>query len=558
MKDEIILYEYEGSPCVRRVKITLIEKGLTFKTQSIDLSRMQQKSQEYLSINPNGVVPTLSHNARMIYESSVINEYLEDQFPTNALYPSTIAGLAEVKKWQNVELALAKVCRTLAWAYAMGPLQHISYTREEYIAIAAKTTTNTGHLNWSGKVWDLAILSTEEQKQHQNQLIKFIDFVESSLQDKHYLLGALFSNADILLYPRLTMLSLVGININQLNYPNLQAWIKRVAARPSIQLTHNKSMDLLYNSGLIEKINHILYSKKKRTIQQSLYLWGMGKICRKKFKVKQALQEHTEGFNKILLPTKGMATQPSKVKRKALYDVQVDNHLTLYSYKDSPLCSRVKLVLAILELPYTNVEINMVELDHKRKPFTHLNPAAELPILKHGENLIFDSQFIVEYLCYIANNLQLFSQDSYEQAQIKMWNAFDLGMLKEYRPLFFDWIMKKDNGSNKVVKESTNNELPKEDQAWFNHMRAGTLLTDTERQGYIEIFSEKMSYLDNHLNNNNYLVTDRFTYADIVLYTRIVTFNALGLGKSVAHCKNIEKWMTHIAEQLASPSSASC
>jgi glutathione S-transferase len=44
----LILYDHPSSPCARRVRITLLEKGLAWDTQIIDLSRLEQRRPEYL------------------------------------------------------------------------------------------------------------------------------------------------------------------------------------------------------------------------------------------------------------------------------------------------------------------------------------------------------------------------------------------------------------------------------------------------------------------------------------------------------------------------------
>ena len=78
---EIILYDHPASPCARRVRIALIEKGVRWRSRPIDLEHLEQKSPWYLALNPNGIVPTLQHGARVVWESNVITEYLDAVFP---------------------------------------------------------------------------------------------------------------------------------------------------------------------------------------------------------------------------------------------------------------------------------------------------------------------------------------------------------------------------------------------------------------------------------------------------------------------------------------------
>jgi glutathione S-transferase len=54
MSDHLTLYDFHGSPCARRVRIVMFEKGLEWETKLVDLTRMEQKRPEYLALNPNG------------------------------------------------------------------------------------------------------------------------------------------------------------------------------------------------------------------------------------------------------------------------------------------------------------------------------------------------------------------------------------------------------------------------------------------------------------------------------------------------------------------------
>ena len=136
---DLTLYDSPGSPCARRVRITLIEKGLAYDTVFVDLSRLEQKAPAYLRLNPNGVVPTLVHGPRAIYESNVITEYLDDVFPDVPLYPVDPWERAQVKHWQAVELALAKDFRPLLYQRLMGPIVRLTRpTLEVALAVARR------------------------------------------------------------------------------------------------------------------------------------------------------------------------------------------------------------------------------------------------------------------------------------------------------------------------------------------------------------------------------------------------------------------------------------
>ena len=126
----------------------MIEKGLRWDTETIDLSRLEQRNPAYLEINPNGFVPTLAHGERVIYESNVITEYLDDVFPKVPLYPADPWELAQVKMWQSAEAAMAKDYRTLMYHRLMGPVLRLTRSLEEALAIARRSTSDPADLAW--------------------------------------------------------------------------------------------------------------------------------------------------------------------------------------------------------------------------------------------------------------------------------------------------------------------------------------------------------------------------------------------------------------------------
>ncbi len=528
MKNEIILYDYEASPCARRVKICLMEKGIPYKTQTIDLSKMEQKNPDYLRINPNGLVPAINHNGRVIFESSVIIAYLEDNFPKVKLTPKTSEGVIAAKQWESYELAMANTYRPLMYASTMGPLQHIACTRDEFLSISAKATDNPAHLAWQGKVWDLKVLNETQKQQHRKTLVQFIDLVERSLENKKYLVDNAFTLADISVYPRITMLPLVGVDINHYAYPNVCAWIERVGKRRSIRTTYSsteKSMVKLNDIGLTSLINRIVYKKSPATILDKLVVKVLRPILRKKLGIDEALLTPRNGNVRLITPDIHDGFVSAKSGAVGIPAFLKNEPLMFYGYTGSPVSDRIVLVCKLLGIEYTHIEIDMASMEHKKKPFQELNPAGELPLLLHGDTVINDSLFMAEYLSANDTSL-LFSHDSFEQAEIRMWHAFDMGMRKEYRPLFFSAINK-------------------------------TPVMDSDKQRCLDVCAEKMSHLEMALVGKDYLVGNRFTYADIVLYTRLSTFSLLDIDSCFKDCPSIHQWLSNVEDKLSLVTSSS-
>src|ERR671923_979464 len=97
----IKLYTFPASSNSRKVRIALIEKGLEFERINVDLSKREQKNPEYLKIHPFGQVPALDDEGFIIYDSTIINEYLEDEYPYPALMPKDSEGRARARLMED-------------------------------------------------------------------------------------------------------------------------------------------------------------------------------------------------------------------------------------------------------------------------------------------------------------------------------------------------------------------------------------------------------------------------------------------------------------------------
>jgi glutathione S-transferase len=232
MTDAVTLYDAPGSPCARRVRAVLLEKGLSWTPRILDLTRLEQKCPEYLALNPNGVVPTLMHGDRVLYESNVITEYLDDVFPDPPLYPRDAWARAQAKIWQAFELAMAKEFRPLMYARVIGPFDRLR-PREQVLADARRSTDDPAHLDWVRRVWDGAVLTDVEAGHMESLLVQRLDRLEAALHDHEWLVGDAYSIADLSVAPRVQMYQAVQVPLDAARHPQVCAWLTRVDARPS-------------------------------------------------------------------------------------------------------------------------------------------------------------------------------------------------------------------------------------------------------------------------------------------------------------------------------------
>jgi glutathione S-transferase len=93
---EIEIYSAALCPYAHRTRLTLLEKEVPFKLIEIDL---QSKPDNFGDISPYGKVPVLKHGDHRVWESAIINEYLEDAFPEPPLLPKAPIDRAQARIW---------------------------------------------------------------------------------------------------------------------------------------------------------------------------------------------------------------------------------------------------------------------------------------------------------------------------------------------------------------------------------------------------------------------------------------------------------------------------
>jgi len=91
------LYGYFRSSAAFRVRIALNLKDIPYEQAFIHLRRNDQRSPDYLKLNPQGLVPALIDGGEVLSQSLAIVEYLEETRPEPALLPRDAAGRARVR-----------------------------------------------------------------------------------------------------------------------------------------------------------------------------------------------------------------------------------------------------------------------------------------------------------------------------------------------------------------------------------------------------------------------------------------------------------------------------
>ena len=93
---DIELFSYEACPFAQRTRMMMLEKGIDCTLTEVDL---YNKLDWWKELSPHGKVPLIRHNGDIVYESRIINEYLEEVYPELPLLPRDPMLRAKARIW---------------------------------------------------------------------------------------------------------------------------------------------------------------------------------------------------------------------------------------------------------------------------------------------------------------------------------------------------------------------------------------------------------------------------------------------------------------------------
>lgn len=187
---------YMPAACSLAPHIALREAALPFELERVGRDKKTESGADYLTVNPKGAVPALKlDDGDVLTEAGVIQQYIADKAPAKNLAPA--GGTPEryrLQEWLN------------------------------YIA----SEVHKG----IGQLFNPAMPEDYKAAVKKGLGEKQLPFLEKALAGKEYLLGQ-FSVADGYLFTVLNWTKNLKIDLSV--YPNISAFMKRMAARPAVQ-----------------------------------------------------------------------------------------------------------------------------------------------------------------------------------------------------------------------------------------------------------------------------------------------------------------------------------
>jgi glutathione S-transferase len=191
---------------------------------------------------------------------------------------------------------------------------------------------------------------------------------------------------------------------------------------------------------------------------------------------------------------------------------------TLYDYLPSGNGYKVRLTAKHLDIPYRLVELDLLKGATRQPQFLSKNPNGRIPLLEiEGRGFLWESHAIISFL---ADGSELVPADPWQRAQLWQWLCFEQYNL-EPNVATVRWWTK--------IQKKTAQEL-------------GERLIEKLAKGY-----EALGVLEKGLADNEFLLGNRFTLADISLFA--YTHVAPEGGMSLEAYPQIRAWIKRVAAQ---------
>ena len=96
--DPIKIYSSARCPYAQRTRMLMIEKEIPFELTEVDL---RSKPDWFLAVSPYGKVPVIVDDGQTIYESAIINEYLDEKYKNVPMMPKEPVERAKARIWMD-------------------------------------------------------------------------------------------------------------------------------------------------------------------------------------------------------------------------------------------------------------------------------------------------------------------------------------------------------------------------------------------------------------------------------------------------------------------------
>ena len=225
---------YSFGPAANSLKplLALHERGIPFTQRFLNPAKFEHHEPWFTKLNPNGQVPALDHDGRIVTESTVICEYLEDVFTDYpSLRPADPYLRAQMRVWTKwVDEYFCWCVSTVGWHRRIAPLAK-SLSDADFEEHLTHIPIFEQQVKWrrAREGFPQDLLDEEMRK------IAFsVKKLEARLSESPWLAGPDYTLADICNFAIAGgMETNYAELVNETDTPHMMDWLRRINARPA-------------------------------------------------------------------------------------------------------------------------------------------------------------------------------------------------------------------------------------------------------------------------------------------------------------------------------------
>jgi len=226
------LYSFGPGANSLKPMLTLHEKSLEHEQVLLNPAKFEHHSDWFKAINPRGQVPALDDGGRIVTESTVICEYLEDEHPTEVkLRPADSYDRAMMRIWTKwVDEYFCWCVSTIGWSRMVSKMVE-NLTDEEFEEKVRAIPIPEQQLKWrrAREGFPQDLLDEEMRK-----IAVSVRRLDDHLRDNEWLAGGMYSLADICNFAIANgMQHGFAELVNREDTPGLLRWIEQINERPA-------------------------------------------------------------------------------------------------------------------------------------------------------------------------------------------------------------------------------------------------------------------------------------------------------------------------------------
>ena len=198
------IYDCSWAPNPRRLRMFLAEKGISIPYEQVELGRKENRTPEFLAINPAGTVPVLQlDDGSYLAETDAIARYLESMYPEPNLMGRDARERATIEMWER------RMEFNLFWAVARA-FYHVN-------------PAAAGHVKQIKEYGESQLAASQEQ----------LRWLNDQLRGREFVAGPRFTIADITAFVAIEFgIAMAGVTMDPA-HEQLARWHRAIASRPA-------------------------------------------------------------------------------------------------------------------------------------------------------------------------------------------------------------------------------------------------------------------------------------------------------------------------------------